>query len=598
MGRLYRVNRDFFIRHYTLDLLQDTTRDDSVNDQTSTISQKSAVDDRINFNQIFIIYASYSAVLPSKVFFSSADEFRSNYSSLMISVQTFITNYITNIDNYVAVIQLEVVVNILSLLWDLTDKIALIPMFIDLGFVEKALQWIHTDVFLSHIEQLGLGVFSIIHNLSRNRKGLKKLLMQKTFDKLIECKQLVFDKNSKELIEIFGMTLIALATNDEQSEENKNIFFDTGAALYDGCKKAELCFALRYNGLHLSEALELLHRAFSNTYIIKHILDNKTDEDPPPIQYFANLFLSFYGTLLDSEPDELEKRVAEYSLKVLLQISSYPDYMKELVENNEFCIIIEYLAKRSKQDDAKRIWCNIQQIVSPNKPKKSTSSDIYVSYDWADEEFCKEFVKELREKTSIPVWIDYENVELHDDMWEHSSAIINSAIVIIILVSTAYAENTDKFQELSYIVSTHNKSKNKQRSLIVVEAEPDFNFNRRWMSDLLGAEVKISYESNIRKMVSKVYKEMIVSKKSTVKCLPCRKRKVKRNVPASFETEVLQSIPDDDSNPAPTKLYAEKKLPDTMNESDVLIPTATHDLDSVINRPTPQIGSADLPTRM
>ncbi|CAF1225348.1 unnamed protein product [Adineta steineri] len=92
---------------------------------------------------------------------------------------------------------------------------------------------------------------------------------------------------------------------------------------------------------------------------------------------------------LDPEPDELEKRAVKYLSKILLQISSYPEYLKELIDNSQFCIIIESLANHPKRDNAKRIWSNIQQMISSNELKEEMSSMIYISYDYADEEFCK-----------------------------------------------------------------------------------------------------------------------------------------------------------------------------------------------------------------
>ncbi|CAF0946139.1 unnamed protein product [Adineta steineri] len=51
----------------------------------------------------------------------------------------------------------------------------------------------------------------------------------------------------------------------------------------------------------------------------------------------------------DPEPDELEKRAVKYLLRILLQISSYPEYLKQLIDNNQFFIIIESLANRPKR---------------------------------------------------------------------------------------------------------------------------------------------------------------------------------------------------------------------------------------------------------
>ena len=155
--------------------------------------------------------------------------------------------------------------------------------------------------------------------------------------------------------------------------------------------------------------------------------------------------------------------------------------------------------------------------------EKEKSSTIYISYDWADQEFCKAFVNELSKK--IPnIWVDYKHMEL----CEYLSLIIKSAIVIIILLSTAYGESTDKFQELSYIVST-NKLRDKKTDLIVVKAEPNFEFNRSWMKELLSDKISISYEQNIDNMASKVCDQIEVSNK----CISCKIKHQQKNTTTS-----------------------------------------------------------------
>ncbi|CAF3806831.1 unnamed protein product [Adineta steineri] len=399
---------------------------------------------------------------------------------------------------------------------------------------------------------------------SKDKIGLKQLRTKKTFDILMERKQLINDENNEDLTKVFGRAVIALAVNDEQSENNKKFILDTSEILYQSSKDANQDVELKSDGYHLSELLELLHRAFTNTYVIKHILEDMDNEKSAVIQYFAELFLSFYGVLLDPEPDELEKRAVKYLVKILLQISSYPEYLKELIENNQFYIIIQSLANRSQRDDVKRIWCNIQQIMIPNVPKKEMSPMIYISYDYTDEEFCREFVKELRKKSTIPIWIDYENVELCDGMWEYVSSTILSATVVIILVSTAYVESTDKFQELSYIIST-NKSRDENKGLIIVTMEPNFNFKRSWMKDLLHDKIMIPYDNNIGYMASNVCEQMGVSKKSLVKSLRCQVRNVQRKtVQSDGFTENFES------SPTPTKAYVQKESPNKTNDTNIL----------------------------
>ncbi|CAF4094631.1 unnamed protein product [Adineta steineri] len=399
----------------------------------------------------------------------------------------------------------------------LSDNILVVSTRIDAGYIKKSIEWIRTDIYASHISALGA----------------------------------------------FGRALISLAISNEQSEEKKKLILDTCETLYKWRMEAEQYLDLVFDGIHLSEVLKLLHRAFTNTYIIKYILGNENNEKPTPIQYFTQLFLSIYGVLLDPELDELEKRAVKYLLKILLQISSYPEYLKELIDNNQFCIIIESLANHPKRDDAKRIWCNIQQMISPNESKKEMSSMIYISYEYTNEEF----VKELCKKITIPIWVDYENVELCDDMWEYLYPIITWATTVVTLISTAYGESMDKFQELSYIISA-NKLKDAKKALIVVTIEHNFNFKQSRMKDLLHDKIMIPYENNISYMISKVCERLVVSKKSMIKCLQCQVKNIRKktadfsNFSAHSNSTIMKSVSTNDSSSAATNasiLIATKK---------------------------------------
>ncbi|CAF4170462.1 unnamed protein product [Adineta steineri] len=495
----------------------------------------------------------------------------------MISLREFINNFLTNTNEHVSWHILCVTTCILTLLWNLTDKLAIVSICIDVGYIQKTIQWIRSDIFASHISYIGNPIVCIVYNLSRDKTGLKQLHTEKAFDILMERKQLINNKNYSDLTESYGRALIALATSDEQSEENKKLILDTSKNLYQLCKKIDQNDDLAFEGYHLSELLELLDRAFTNTYVIKHILEDKINEKSTAIQYFINLFLSLYGALLDPEPDELEKRAVKYLLRILLQISSYPEYLKQLIDNQQFCIIIESLANRPKRDDAKRIWCNIQQIMSPNEQKKEMSSKIYISYDYTDEEFCKEFVKELRKRMTIPIWVDYENIDLSDDMWEYVSPNIISATMVIILVSTAYGDSTDKFQELSYIIST-NKSRDEKKGLIVVAIEPNFSFNRSWMKDLLHDKPMVPCENNIDHMAWNVCEQLGMLKKPRIKCLNWIFKNVRRETAQSddFSAKTLKLIPENN------KVYSQKESSQVYSSTDILLASETHSSQSNI----------------
>ncbi|CAF1029450.1 unnamed protein product [Adineta steineri] len=512
--------------------------------------------------------------------------FRRILSNETVRTEEFINNYLTKANEHVSLRVLCVTIAILSLIWNLTDKLAITSIFIDTGYIQKIIQWIQTDIFASDISDIGNPIVNIVYNLTRDKTALKQLRAEKAFDILMERKQLIYNENDSQMIQSYGWALIALATSDEQSEENKKLILDTSKNLYELCKKSDQEDDLRFEGCHLSEFLELLDRAFTNTYVIKHILEDKINEKSTAIEYFIELFLSFYGALLDPEPDELEKRAVKYLLRILLQISSYPEYLKQLIDNNQFCIIIESLANRPKRDDAKRIWCNIQQVISTNEQKKERSSKIYISYDRTDEEFCKEFVNELRKRTIIPIWVDYENVDLSDDVWEYVSPNIILATVVITLVSTAYGESTNKFQELSYIIST-NKSRDEKKGLIVVATEPNFNFNRSWMKDLLHDKTMVLYENNIGHMAWNVCEQIGVLKKPRIKCLNWLSKNVRKKTAQSddFSARTLKLIPEND------KVYSQKESSQMDDSTDILLISKTRSSPSIVSELITQTGS-------
>ncbi|CAF1351831.1 unnamed protein product [Adineta ricciae] len=314
-------------------------------------------------------------------------------------------------------------------------------------------------------------------------------------------------------------------------------------------------------------------------------MEDITDGNSLAIDYFAGLFLSFYGTLLDPDPNDLEKRAIQYLLKVLLQISSYPAYLQQLIDNDRFCIIIEALATRPKQDDAKRIWCHIQEITLRDMPKKETASKIYISYHYTDEEICKEFVKELRKKKiAIQIWVDYENVEVSEDMWEAVSPNIRSASTVIVLASTAYGESMDKFQELSYIMST-NKARDPQKGLVVITTEPNFSSKRSWMNNLLKDHTVIPYENNMGHMVSRLYEQIGIAKKSPFSFLGILGKNKRRKRSQSEDSSRS------DLNRLSTKTDIKKELLNFNNKLDGTVPKAYSSC-SIVNSVITVTGSA------
>ena len=555
-----------------------------------TTNEESLQEKIIDFNDVLKTYIDFADQLVHSTVIRSVNEFENSFSALMKSLLVFVDGCLAGVTNQVPSRWLDVVTAILDLICTMTDKIVLIPMFIDIGFVEAAIRWIGTDIFGSHINWLGGPIFGIVYNLSREKAGLKQLRERKAFEVLMERKQLVNNTHRKTMTKHFGTTLIALATSDQQSEENIRLVLDTSVNLYKSCMAAGKDRNLSHDGYHISEILELLYRAFSNTIVRKHILQMKVDEELTSIGEFSQLFLSMYGALLDPEPDELEKRAVEYLLKILLQISSYQEYLKELTDNSQFYIIIESLKNRPKQNEASRIWCNIQQKIPSYEAEEEKTERIYISYDWADEDFCREFIKKLREKITIPISVDYEGVELSDETGDYSSRMIESATVIVALVSSSYGESTDKFIEISYIISS-NKSRDEQKSLILVKAEPNFKFNRYWMEDLFKEKALIGYDDNIGDMADKVCEQIVISNKSLLQYV-IRPNKNRRTKTATSGERISKPVSNIDSTLSPTTAYTLNESLQMTDSSRDLLATKKQKSYSVVSVLDTQTGSA------
>ena len=143
----------------------------------------------------------------------------------------------------------------------------------------------------------------------------------------------------------------------------------------------------------------------------------------------------------------------------------------------------------------------------------NTQSKIYISYNWDDFKFCKQFVDQLSNATKVPIWVDYKNAGWDDDMWDYIAPAIESATIIIVLVSSAYCNSRKNFQELSYAVAyAKTQSRNENDSIIFVETETGIINKREWMSNVSKDKKIIPFPIDEKRMVSEVIGQDLLSK--------------------------------------------------------------------------------------
>ena len=452
------------------------------------------------------------------------DEFSEKYKSLMEDLCMFVDEFFANIDNLFADdLYMSIIEHIVSIVYNLSDKPPLVPMLVDAHYAKNGIKWFEKLSFQKSTKDLHKLIMIIIQNLTRHKEGLQALREEHdAFKTLMKCKPLLDLEADYELggmAQSFGMSIIALATSDDEQKENEELIRTVSYKLYQMCTKAAPFSnkLLRYGGYHLSELLNSLNDAFSNTAIIRFILGDKPPK-PDRIKFFAELLVSLYGSLLNQEADYLEEIIGKSLLNILLYISNYEEYRVELCKHDQFCVLIEGLSKRSEQNITKRIWCNLNLIKNPEEPfpqlKVKKQPMIFISHNWSmkDMRVCISFVEELKKLTDLPIWVDFEELGYFEDSWDDIALAINQATVIIVLLSSAYCESPINFQELTYAVTlSEARTQSEKSSFIFLEIENDTAKKREWISKLISNLSKeneiISYDKDQHQMALKVVEQ-------------------------------------------------------------------------------------------
>ncbi len=471
-------------------------------------SRQSVIEDAIQFISTMIGFAGKLSIEAN---IQSAEEFDINYRSLMRSLLQFVDERFSKYVEYDVSKSYVLIDFILNLVWNLTDKTPLVPTFVNADCAKMTMKWLEDLSFL-HIhenirESLAISIMFIVYNLSRHKEGWKALQEVEAFEILTKRKSLITEINEPEFTEAFSISLIALSRSDEEQKQNEGLILQISDNLLIKANKAFKNENWAYDGCHLSEYLYSLQGAFSNTSIVLHILGDPPNINKERIAFFAQLLCSAYGLLFNQDADYLEKLVVKSLLNIILCISNYEQYRIDLVSHKSLYTLIETLAKQPNQDVAKRIWSYFQKYEDANltsdKLEIEKTPKLYISYNWADRNFCKLFIDALRNCTDLPIWVDYEKMNGLQDPWECVASGIDSATIIIVLVSTTYGQSKSNRQELTYALAKTERS-NEKKTVIIVDTVPNFKFNRDWMKNLLEKYDKIPYHDNFNELADQV----------------------------------------------------------------------------------------------
>ncbi|CAF1216659.1 unnamed protein product [Didymodactylos carnosus] len=148
--------------------------------------------------------------------------------------------------------------------------------------------------------------------------------------------------------------------------------------------------------------------------------------------------------------------------------------IKALANDNidliEYDYIPRHLSSIKKATDG--ILWNIEDKTLPILPTSTIISNrsrplVMISYSHGNTTFCKELVEKLQTSGQVDVWVDFlhhhDNASNHtkishsDDVWEEIAHAIESASIVILIISKEYYDSKSCRQELCYVTDTMKK---------------------------------------------------------------------------------------------------------------------------------------------
>ncbi|CAF1084088.1 unnamed protein product [Rotaria sp. Silwood1] len=230
-----------------------------------------------------------------------------------------------------------------------------------------------------------------------------------------------------------------------------------------------------YKCCHISEILYVLSKLFVNDDILIKCLK----ENNQLLDCLCQL-LTQYATIT-SNTTRVHQYMSDETLivlaNILWSISFHESYHENLKSNINFMHTLSNLATSSllytstqiktiprdisslKKATEGILW-NLKFSYLPiSKENLREQSHIMISYSHSDSIFCHELVEYLSHH--IPIWVDYKqehhNTIYSDDLWEEIAGAMETASVIVLIVSKEYHDSKSCRQELSYACDTLKK---------------------------------------------------------------------------------------------------------------------------------------------
>ncbi|CAF3544814.1 unnamed protein product [Rotaria socialis] len=395
--------------------------------------------------------------------------------------------------------------SILSLLWNLADRTVLVPTILKCGLSKRVVSWLRQAPM---INDKGRRPFiSIAHNISRHDDGADELNQLGAIPIIKQYQSIkTTTVDARNLVAIMTLALLSTPDQIKQDKKGMNATLNQLLQLVIGAAKGD---RLRCNGFHVSEPLGVLVKMFvveerTLDYILCHAETDPPSDIVSTISLFISLFMTFGNAFKGIS--YLEQFTLIALLNIFWSISFQANYAQELANNEQLIKKIRSLLDDEKEQEIleqykprsmegalqaargilhnlnfdNRADVNIEELNrrhESDRPEclekyndslselpllqKSKEVDIpwiMISYCHADDTFCSRILELFSTRSeTFHIWIDRTHCQTAIDLWESIAEGMESASVIVCLLSNSYLESKSCRQEFVYAIDSLKK---------------------------------------------------------------------------------------------------------------------------------------------
>ena len=237
----------------------------------------------------------------------------------------------------------ELTDDIISCIWNISDKTVLVPILLKTGYTSSVLEWVNMRESKFKEEKIDAPIH-ILHNLARHDDGIDQLNRYHTLeviDKVRVNSRTITDNDDLTLHIAMIQALLSDASEIRSDASNyPDRIVDMLMQLLIDTSKTD---RLRHGGSHVSEPLTVLMKLFHNDKILHDTLSKMGTKAPSMVDLLGSLLTRCYPNLTADE-SVLENYTCVVALNVLQQISNHQKYRTSIADHEALINVIKRAA--------------------------------------------------------------------------------------------------------------------------------------------------------------------------------------------------------------------------------------------------------------